>query len=182
MKVKLFTVATALFMLCVPLLGTTAVELSDQALAVGADLIVIGECAGLQSVWVDGVLVTQATVRVSEVLKGTAGDEVVVTLPGGADANRKFPIAMTYAGAPQLRVGEQTFLFLNSDETYGATVSGFSQGKFSIIDDGGEQLITRDLTRLTLSTGTGVVRGGTASRKKLSEFKNEVLGYLGQGN
>jgi hypothetical protein len=182
MKVKLFTVAAALLMLCVPLLGTTAVELSDQALAVGADVIVIGECVGVQSEWVDRVLVTRATVRVSEALKGSPEAEIVVTLPGGADANRKFPVAMTYAGAPQLRVGEQTFLFLNSDETYGAIVSGFSQGKFSIIDDGGEQLVTRDLTRLTLSTGTGVVRGGTASKKKLSEFKNEVRGYLGQGN
>ena len=171
--------AAVLMLLSVPLFATTAVEMSDQSLAQNSEQILIGECTDLRSEWVDRVLVTRATIRVSEWLKGSGPAEVVVTLPGGSDSNRAVPVAMNFPGAPELRVGEKTFLFLVQDGVYGSIINGFSQGKYSIVEHQGEQLISRDLTNIQLSSGTGVVRGGTTTRKKLSDFKTEVRGYLG---
>lgn len=179
MRFRFHTAAAALLLFTIPLFATTAIELSDQSLAQTAEWIVIGECVGLQSEWVDRVLVTRATIRVAEWVKGSGPEDLVVTLPGGVDLEARIPVGMNYPGAPELRVGENAFLFLVPDDVYGSIIAGFSQGKYSIIDDAGEKLVSRDLTTLRLSTGTGVVRGGTASKKKLTEFKAEVLGYLG---
>ena len=179
MKRRFLTAAAVLVLVTVPLFATTAVEMSDQSLAQESQQILIGECTDLRSEWVDRVLVTRATIRVSEWLKGSGPAEVVVTLPGGADANRAVPVAMSYPGAPELRVGENAFLFLVTDDAYGSIINGFSQGKYSIVEYEGEQLISRDLTNIRLSSGPGVVRGGTTTRKKLNDFKAEVRGYLG---
>jgi hypothetical protein len=171
----------ALVLLLVPsAAATTAVEMNSAALTSSAETILIGVCTDIQTEWVGRVLVTRATVSVSEYLKGSGAETMVVTLPGGSDANRRIPVAMNFPGAPELRIGEKTFLFLVGDEVYGPTIAGFSQGKFSINRDlNGEELVSRDLTQIRLATGTGVVRG-TASKKKLSEFKAEIQSLISE--
>ncbi len=161
--------------------ATTAIRLSNADLATEADLIVIGRGIESRSAWAGRVLVTYVTVSVTESLKGTAGDTITVVLPGGIDANRQFPIAMSYPGAPAIRSDEDVFLFLNrDDELNGYTVLGFSQGKFSIVTDPqGDKVVTRDLTNIRLQGGTGAVRG-TVSHVALSEFRAEIQGYLAQ--
>ena len=110
--------------------ATTALALSNRAMTDLAALILTGRCVEVRSAWEGRTLVTLATVEVTDVLKGDAPARVTVTLPGGIDANRKFPIAMTYAGAPQMMVGEDVFLFLGDGSGIGSglTVVGFSQG------------------------------------------------------
>ena len=147
-----------------------------------SDLIAIGSCIDTKSAWVDRALVTLATVSVAETLKGAEMGTITVALPGGIDANRKFPIAMTYPGAPRITTGENVFLFLTVDaEGLGAyTVTGFSQGKFSIAkDDDGEQFVTRDLTRTLLKHDNGVRRGST-DITALSSLKAQVKAHLRQ--
>ena len=147
-----------------------------------SDLIGIGNCVGIKSVWVDRSLVTLATVSLSETLKGTESGEITVVLPGGVDANRKIPVAMSYPGAPRITPGEDVFLFLsaNSDAPRGYVVAGFSQGKFSIVrDEEGEQLVSRDLTK-TMLQGNNGVRRGTANKMLLSSLKAEVKQHLQQ--
>ncbi len=103
-----------------------------------------------------------------------------LVLPGGIDSNRKFPIAMTYAGAPQMRIGEDVFLFLvrDPDVASGLTVMGFSQGKYSIVaDETGAPAVSRDLTQITLQSPAGTQRG-TATRVNLEVFKREIRAYL----
>ena len=104
-----------------------------------------------------------------------------VALPGGVDANRKIPIAMTYPGAPQIQPGENVFLFLtaSTDVVPGSyTVAGFSQGKFSIVtDEDGVQVVSRDLTKTALKDNNGVRRGSN-NTIPLENLKNEVRGYL----
>lgn len=160
--------------------ATTAVLLSNEALATGADAIVIGRCVDLHSAWEGRTLVTVATVTVGESLKGEPGSTMTVALPGGIDANRKFPIAMTYAGAPQMRIGEDVFLFLVSDPDVasGLTVMGFSQGKYSIVaDETGAPAVSRDLSQISLQSPAGTQRG-TATRVNLEAFKREIRAYL----
>ena len=159
---------------------TLAVALSFDDMVDQSDVIAIGNCVDTKSVWVDRSLVTLATVSVSETLKGAESGNLTVVLPGGVDANRKFPIAMSYPGAPRLTPGEDVFLFLNSDTDYGLgyNVAGFSQGKFSIVnDEEGEPVVSRDLTKLTLQTNNGVRRGG-ANVISLATFKDQVKARL----
>lgn len=158
---------------------TLAVALSLEEMVNQSDVIAIGSCTDARSVWADGTLVTLATVSLSETLKGTESGSLTVVLPGGIDANRKFPVAVSYPGAPRLTPGENVFLFLTADSDVGGyTVAGFSQGKFSIVtDEDGEPVVSRDLTKMSLKGNNGVGRGG-ANVTPLSSFKAQVQGYL----
>lgn len=159
---------------------TLAVALSLQDMVSQSDVIAIGNVVETRSVWVDRTLVTLATVSVSESLKGGGASTITVELPGGVDANRKIPIAMSYPGAPNLTPGEDTFLFLTATgETAGSyNVTGFSQGKFSIVtDEDGEQVVSRNLTKTSLKSNNGVRRGG-ADVMPLANLKAQVKGYL----
>ena len=159
---------------------TLAVALSLEDMASQSDVIAIGSCTNTQSVWVDGSLVTLATVSVSETLKGSGSESLTVVLPGGIDANRKIPVSMSYPGAPRINPGENVFLFLTADTGFGAgyTVAGFSQGKFSIVnDENGEPMVSRDLTEMSLRDNNGLRRGQT-DVTPLSNFKERVKGYL----
>jgi hypothetical protein len=157
-----------------------AVALSVQDMVNQSDVIAIGNCVETRSVWVDRTLVTLATVSISESLKGNESSTITVALPGGVDANRKIPIAMTYPGAPQMTPGENVFLFLTATgEVPGSyTVAGFSQGKFSIItDEDGRQVVSRDLRQTSLKSDNGIRRGQN-NTIPLDSLKNEVRGYL----
>ncbi len=163
-----------------PLADTSlAVALSLQDMVNQSDVIAIGNCVETKSVWVDRSLVTLATVTVTESLKGTQST-ITVELPGGVDANRKIPIAMSYPGAPNLTPGENVFLFLTATGQNAGSynVAGFSQGKFSInTDEDGEQVVSRNLTKTSLKSNNGVRRGG-ADVMPLANLKEQVKGYL----
>jgi hypothetical protein len=157
----------------------TALSLADMVNE--SDVIAIGSCVNTQSVWVDNTLVTLATVAVNETLKGDESTtNLTVALPGGVDANRKFPVAMSYPGAPRMTPGEDVFLFLNNaSEVAGSyTVAGFSQGKFSIVkDEDGEPMVSRDLRQTSLQSNNGVRRGQN-NMTPLSSLKSEVKRQL----
>ena len=159
---------------------TLAVALSLEDMVDQSDVIAIGNCVETKSVWVDGTLVTLATVSVSETLKGAETGNLTVVLPGGADMNRQVPVAVSYPGAPRITPGEDVFLFLNSDVDYGLGyhVAGFAQGKFSIVsDEDGQPVVSRDLTRMALQGNNGVRRGGS-NATPLASFKDRVKARL----
>jgi hypothetical protein len=59
-------------------------------------------------------------------------------------------------------------------------VTGFSQGKFSIVqDEEGEQIVTRDLTKTMLKDNNGV-RRGSADVTRLSSLKAQIKAHLRQ--
>ena len=154
--------------------------MSMEQMTQEATAIVIGKTVATQSQWVGRSLVTQVTISVAETLKGDVGTSLKVDVPGGVDYNRKHPIAMTYAGAPQFSLDEKTFLFLyrlaEGDSNY--SVIGLSQGKFSIgqADDGGE-VVTRDTINTPVQKGAGAIRGNRQVIP-MSEFKAMVRRFL----
>jgi hypothetical protein len=157
--------------------ATTAVERSETDLIQEASVIVTGRCTHLQSQWLDRTLVTIAKISVSEVLKGEAGSEVTVVLPGGIDSNRPVPVAMTFPGAPEIRQGEQVLLFLTPEGRLadGLAVVGFSQGKYTLAETaGGEKVATQDLSGLNLQTGEGTVRRGNAKAIDLRQLRRAI--------
>ena len=155
--------------------------LSMEQMAQGAALIVVGDCTETKSQWVERRLYTLATVTVKESLKGSAPEKVTVAIPGGIDSNRRFPIAMTYAGAPQFSLGEGVVVFLDDTQSEipdSYSVMGFAQGKYSINKaSDGEPVVMRDMTKATVQTGAGAIRGNLQS-VPLSEFKAWVRSYL----
>lgn len=172
---------TALVVLAAaPAFATTAIRLSNEAMAATADVIAIGTAIDVHSAWEGRTLVTVVTVKVNESLKGDAGSTLSIALPGGIDANRRFPVAVTYAGAPTIEIGEEVFVFLTRDDEImsGLTVVGFAQGKFSIVTDAtGTRFVSRDLTSLSLESGAGVT-SGTRSLASLDEFRAEIAAYV----
>lgn len=156
--------------------ATTAVEHSDVELIEAAEVIVTGRCVGLQSQWVDRDLVTIATVSVSEVLKGQAGAQMTVVLPGGIDANRPVPVAMTFPAAPSIQAEEDVLLFLTAEGRVadGWAIVGFSQGKFTVVEAGGEKVATQDLGALNLQRRNGGLRRGSVKTFPLAQLRSKI--------
>lgn len=167
------------FTLAVPAAATTARHLSDEALVAEADLIVVGDTLSVATTWVDRDLVTVATVRVQDSLKGGVGDTVQVVLPGGVDTSGPVPVAVTWPGAPTLIQGEQAVLFLNDYQPIDGSfaVSGWSQGKFTVVDGEQGPRVQRDLSSLTLASGQSRARGQARTESK-SEFVEKIRGMV----
>lgn len=156
-------------------------ELTLRKLTSESELIAVGECTEARTAWVeDGrVLVTLATISISEVVKGEPLSSVTVMLPGGADANRRFPVSMTYPGAAQITPNEKVFLFLSTenDLTDDYMVTGGAQGKLSIVTDAnGQQVVARDMTQIRLSGSPGAARS-TVQFTPLSQLIAQVESY-----
>ncbi len=157
--------------------GTTAVERTESDMVQEAALIVTGHCTQLQSQWAGKTLVTLATIQVTEALKGSPGSTVTVALPGGVDANRKIPVAMSYPAAPQIYNQENVLLFLVPQDLVAGSYSivGFSQGKLTVAEDAqGKKVATQDLSALNLQGRTGTIRRGTAKTISLDELRQRI--------
>ncbi|MGB7070556.1 MAG: hypothetical protein WBD22_13765 [Pyrinomonadaceae bacterium] len=157
-------------------------ERSLRDLSVRSDLIVTGRSLDRQVKWINGgrVLVTLVTVEVDDLVKGSAESKLTVVLPGGEDSNRKFPVAMTYPGAPTIMPDEEVFLFLNKDDTVkgGYAVAGFAEGKFSIVTDkSGNKLVSRDLIRERAKTRSENIRE-TRRFSSVDDFKGKIKEIL----
>ena len=148
-----------------------------------SDMIVTGRVTGTRTEWVqDGrVLVTLASVDVADTLKGGAVESLTVAIPGGVDANRRFPVAMTYPDAARVSVNEDVVLFLSNDDLVpGAyAVTGSQLGKLSIVEDeAGERLVSRDNIGGKVKAAPGLVRGNrsfvpeAAFKQKVREYAN----------
>jgi hypothetical protein len=155
--------------------------MSMEQMTRGAAMIVVGECTGTKSQWVERRLYTLATVTVTESLKGAAPEKVTIAIPGGIDSNRSVPIAMTYAGAPRFSLGEGVVVFLDDAQSEipdSYSVMGFAQGKFSVAkDQNSEPVVMRDMTKAPVQKGAGMIRGNSQVIP-LSEFKEWVRNYL----
>jgi hypothetical protein len=154
--------------------------MSMEEMTQGSAAIVVGNCVETRSQWNDGRLFTLATISVMERIKGDSSDNVTVVLPGGIDSNRRFPVAMTYAGAPQISKDEKVFLFLTPEDEIpdSYAVMGFAQGKFSIVSDteGGE-VVSRDPISGPAPRSVGITRGNLQFIP-LEEFKARVRSFL----
>jgi hypothetical protein len=167
-----------------PVVGNTPFALTDQVserqMALQSELILSGRCVGASSAWMGRTLVTLATISVGEVIKGQPTETVTVALPGGIDTNGKVPVSMSYEGAPRILPQEEVFLFLarQPEVPLGYIVAGYSQGKFSIVEDEqGQKQVSRDLTKVRLRSGAGIGRGNVL-KTSLAEFKERITGYL----
>jgi len=109
--------------------ATTLRPLSVREMLRAADVIVRVEVVGVAArrtpAGHDGApIVTDVATRVERVYRGTAGERLTVTLPGGAvDGD-----AVVVEGVPQPRVGERVTLFLGTAPDALSPVVGLDQG------------------------------------------------------
>ena len=169
----LLTVGKTVFFAAAMAFAATAADAAQMAhlevadMAVEAEKIAVGRCLDGASEWVDGQLVTLYTIEVEESLKGAEAETLTVVVPGGLDALRPVPIAVSFPGAPMIRADEDVLLFLDESPVVegGYQVVGFSQGKYSVVDDGsGAQTVTKS------QSGHG--HGGFGH--DLEEIKDEI--------
>ncbi len=105
-----------------------------EQLAREADAVVRGRVAGMASGWAaDGRhVVTRVTLRVSKVLRGAAGGEVVLEVAGGVAGG----FGQRVDAAPVFEPGEEAVVFLRRVAGGRWLVHGMAQGKFRVA--GGE--------------------------------------------
>jgi hypothetical protein len=154
----------------------SAPGMTMKDMALRSAKIVTGRCLQTRSAWFGRTIYTLVTISVDETIKGDESQTLMVAIPGGADATRRIPVAMTFPGAPKILRQEEVFLFLQpADILPGSySVMGYAQGKLSIVaDENSEKLVTRNPAFPQPNRATGKIRGA-----RLSEFKEQIRKYL----
>ena len=145
-----------------------------------ADTIAIGTVTGRVAIWnpQHTQILTRTTFRISEVLKGSPGKEVVVeTLGGVLDG-----VGMMAAGAPQFRPAEKDLIFLVRDQRTGIhRILGWEQGRFRVVADPiiGRERVTRNMGTVLPSSGFSGA-SNSASLLFLDDLKAEILRLCGR--
>jgi len=123
----------------------TAIAADIEELVRQADRVVVGTTGVSVSRW-DGssrIIMTETMVHVSQVVKGPATAQIVVTTPGGVlPANN---VTMIVPDMPQFARNEDVVLFLRDDHTGRSQVVGGAAGKLHVTRDAttGERLVGR---------------------------------------
>ena len=148
--------APLLALLLIPATADTSVVVALDALdlAENADAVVRARVTELRSE-LRGVVWTDVTLSVLEVLSGEAPAEITLTQPGGVAEG----FGTRVFGMPEFERDEEVVLFLAFTE-FGPRVVGLAQGKATVGDDGS---LTRDLSGLSLARAAdaGPVRTAT---------------------
>jgi hypothetical protein len=128
----LAALALALAWAAPPLAASTFVAMSTSDLVQSSSAVIEGEVVSLQSRWTRNrrIIVTDAMVRVWDVLGGKAPEIVHVKTFGGTVNG----FTVEASGFPTFTVGERVLLFLEPDTEAGRLrVNGYQQGLYRIV-------------------------------------------------
>ena len=153
--------------------ATVMVPLSLEQMTSEADVIVQGACTGARVYESKGMIFTEYTVSVQDVLKGGPVKEVKVRQPGG-EYNGK---GIYIPGTAHFSASEESLIFLSREKDGSRDVVGWSQGKFHVYYD--EQSKTKfavqDLQGLSvIKKSAGGIVNPSASRMELGKLTSQV--------
>jgi len=153
--------------------ATVMIPLSLEQMTNEADTIVQGTCTGTRVYESNGMIFTEYTVSVQDVLKGGPVKEVKVRQPGG-EYNGK---GIYIAGTARFFPSEESLIFLSKEKEGARDVVGWSQGKFHVYYD--EQSKTKfavqDLQGLSvIKKNAGEIVNPSASRMELGKISSQV--------
>jgi hypothetical protein len=174
--IKSLFLLTALFILTQTSLATTAVRPSDDDLSIGARAIVRGKVVSIESA-VDETtnrIYTYITVKVQEVIKGQITERRIVIKEMGGQAGDR--ISVIY-GNPQFKRGEKVFLYLDTWADGSLRTYQMFLGKFSIIEENGNQYVYRDMSSdnvVLLPNPDGQPQAPSTDRMELSAYTDMV--------
>lgn len=125
--------AAAIGLLALPMSSsaTVLIKKSIAEMAYESPLIISGD---IVDAWADdsgGTISSFAVVDIEESFKGaTTSPTVLVKMPGGQIGD----LSVEVPSSPDLRVGDQVYLFLNNDYSGLTNVVGWAQGTFHVED------------------------------------------------
>jgi hypothetical protein len=163
--------------------ATQVMHLDTQALVHGSDDIVVGQIENVQPRWntTHTKIFTDVSVRVTQALKGGAGDLITLTQLGGEVDGVRYNVP----GCPAFTRGEEALLFVWRGTRGQPQVTGLAQGKFDIRRDAATGVATvqrsmpglavRDPRMLKL-----VPQGQPAPRIPLDDLLREIHQALDQ--
>jgi hypothetical protein len=113
------------------------------------------------------------TLRVTDTMKGTAGEETVFRVPGG----KVGPYRRVMVGAPEFATGDEVILFLKGRAPAIAMPYGLSQGVYRVSRAGGASVVTPAVV-----AGFGRVTRGDPARRPIDPmaFTRQVEAALTQ--
>lgn len=112
--------------------ASTFVALTAEELIEQSSAIIQGRVIGLESRWDEQgrIIVTDATIQVTETIVGDTPPQVVVRTPGGTVADYR----VEADGFPQLAKGEEVVLFVSSgSNTQVRRIVGHQQGHVEVV-------------------------------------------------
>src|SRR6185503_12484159 len=172
--IKSLFLLTIVFILAQASFATTAVRPSDDDLNIGARAIVRGKVLSIESAADETTnrIYTYITVKVQEVIKGQITERRIVLKELGGQAGER--ISVIY-GNPQFKRGENVFLYLDTWSDGSLRTYQMFLGKFSIIEQGGNQFVYRDMSGdnvALLPNSDG--QGPSTDRMELSAYTDMV--------
>jgi hypothetical protein len=157
--------------------ATTVVMLNDEDLAVSSRAIVRGKVAAIESRFDDSHkrIYTYVTIDIKSLLKGNLNNrQIVIRQLGGRVGDY---IQLIY-GAPEFKVGEKVFLFLNTADDGALRIAHIFMGKFSIVLDPRtyKQKVQRSVSNVqTLNENAEL---GITNEMELSRYQNKIRAIL----
>jgi hypothetical protein len=112
--------------------AATFVAMTDEELIQQSDAVVQGQVIRLESKWdpQGRIIVTEATIQVSETIAGVAPSQIVVQTPGGKVNDYR----VEALGFPSLNNGEEVILFIKDDQSLQVSrIVGHQQGHFEVV-------------------------------------------------
>jgi hypothetical protein len=167
-----FQFALVLIFGMLPLQCATLERLSLEELVAKSTAIVRGKVTGATAAFSGPVIYTHYLIQVSEQLKGGKQGFVDVVVPGGT-ANG---LRQSFSGAPVLNPGDEFVFFLYTGKSGLTTVTGLTQGLFSLPGDGSaDPMATRGATReLMLDPASGRPVKDQTLVLKLSDLRQRI--------
>jgi hypothetical protein len=173
--------AILLALACTAARATTVERLSLADLTARADQVLVGTCQAVEATVVDGQPHVRYRFRVDQSLKGTAGQEAELVLPGG----RLDGVAVRIPGMPTFAEQDEAVLFLVGSRPGPVWPVGLGQGAFRILRAGAAKpaRVVQQLDGLSLrapGAAKPAVAGqaGSVGTMQLSDLLAQVRGLL----
>jgi len=126
---------------CLLVLALPARHVSAQArkatleeLTLASTAVVLGKTTQTTSYWNERgtKIFTDVTIQVEEAVTGSVANETVITIPGGRVGNTVYEVS----DMPVFEEGEEVLVFLWQHPSGQHLVTGGTQGKMPVVDDG----------------------------------------------
>lgn len=157
--------------------GTTLRRMSLQELNARAEAIVVARVVDNTAAWHPkmALIWTSTRLRIEESWKGSVGDKLVVTEPGG----RVYPIVQRVPGMARFRPGERVVLFLHRDVLGQWRTLGCCQGRLPLFTD--PEGVTRIRPSAVTRHVVKDVKDGKTSTPRLDALRAQLAAKNGEG-
>ena len=157
--------------------GSTLQQLSLDEMIQKSTAIVRGKGHVTGASFRGSVIYTHYQVQVSETYKGVAAPQLDVAVLGGV-ANG---IQQRFAGAPELREGEDYVLFLWTSKTGLTQIIGLSQGLFAVTPGASSPFVVRAASSEQMLNAQGQPVSDSDIKLQLTDLRSRIQKSLASG-